>query len=284
MTQVINKVRRNLGNIGVYAILIPLAIIWVFPFILMISTSLKERAQVYEPGILIPNPIMWENYRIAWTEFLPFTRFLINSLIVSGGVVVGAVLCASFVAYGFAKLRFPGRDILFIIMLSTMMMPFAVRMIPLFVIYRNLKWINTFLPLIAPFWVGGMPIYIFLMRQFYKSVPDELIEAAKVDGASHFRIWWQIMIPSSIPVLTVIAVMSFQYSWNQFLEPLIFLNKTSMYTATLGLYNMLGGQDEPQEWHYLMANTIVTTLPVILVYYISQRNMIKGITVSGVKG
>jgi ABC-type glycerol-3-phosphate transport system permease component len=249
----------------------------------MISTSFKSQAEVFQPTKLIPDVIMWQNYPAALFDFLPFPTFFKNSLIISTAVIIGDVLSAAFIAYGFARLRFPGRDILFIILLSTMMIPFAVRMIPLFLVFKWLNWINTFLPLIVPSFVGN-PLFIFLVREFYKGIPQELTDAARIDGANELQIWWKVMLPLSRPVLAVVAILAFQHSWNDFLQPLIFLNETEKFTATLGLYTLIGGNDAPQAWHYLMAASLVTILPVVVLFFSAQRYFISGVTLSGMKG
>jgi ABC-type glycerol-3-phosphate transport system permease component len=275
--------RKQSGNWLALAVLIPLALIWTIPLIMMISTSLKNQAEVYQPMKIIPEVLLWGNYPTALFDFLPFPTFFKNSFIISGAVIIGDVLSAAFVAYGFARLRFPGRDVLFIVLLSTMIIPFAVRMIPLFLVFKWLGWINTFLPLTAPSFVGN-PLFIFLVREFYKGIPQELTDAARIDGANEFQIWWKVMLPLSKPVLAVVAILAFQHSWNDFLQPLIFLNETEKFTATLGLYTLIGGNDAPQAWQYLMAATLVTILPVVALFFAAQRYFISGVTLSGMKG
>lgn len=277
------SIRKRWVNWVAVIIMLPLAIVWVMPLVLMISTSLKDQAQIFEPSRLVPDPVLWSNYPRALFGFLPFPTFFKNSLIISVAVVIGDVLSASFVAYGFARLRFPGRDFLFLVLLSTMMIPFAVRMIPLFLVFKQLNWINTFFPLTVPSFFGT-PLFIFLVRQFYLSIPQELTEVARVDGASEIRIWWSVMLPLTRPAMAVVAILAFQQSWNDFLAPLIYLNKPDMFTATLGLYTLIGGLDAVQPWQYLMAATLVTILPVVILFFAAQRYFIQGVSVSGVKG
>jgi multiple sugar transport system permease protein len=276
-------IRKHLADWLAVIVMTPLALIWLLPLILMISTSLKGQAELYEPGKLIPDTLLWSNYSQAIFGFLPFPTFLKNSLFVSIAVVFGDVFSAAFIAYGFARLRFPGRDFLFLILLSTMMIPFAVRMIPLFLVFKQLGWINTFLPLIVPSFFGT-PLFIFLVRQFYLGIPHELTDAARIDGANELQTWWSVILPLSKPVLAVIAILGFQESWNDFLAPLIFLNDTNMFTAPLGLYALIGGLDAVQPWQYLMAATLVTILPVVILFFAAQRYFIEGVTVSGMKG
>jgi len=276
-------VRKHWVNCLAVVIMLPLAIVWITPLILMISTSLKGQAQLFEPSRLIPDPVLWSNYPRALFGYLPFPTFFKNSFIISVAVVIGDVLSASFVAYGFARFRFPGRDALFLVLLSTMMIPFAVRMIPLFLVFKQLNWINTFYPLTVPSFFGT-PLFVFLMRQFYLSIPQELTDVARVDGASEIRIWWSVMLPLTKPAMAVVAILAFQQSWNDFLAPLIYLNKPEMFTVTLGLYTLIGGLDAVQPWQYLMAATLVTLLPVLVLFFAAQRYFIQGISVSGVKG
>ena len=277
------SIRKRWVNWVAVIIMLPLAIVWVMPLVLMISTSLKDQAQIFEPSRLVPDPVLWSNYPRALFGFLPFPTFFKNSLIISVAVVIGDVLSASFVAYGFARLRFPGRDFLFLVLLSTMMIPFAVRMIPLFLVFKQLNWINTFFPLTVPSFFRT-PLFIFLVRQFYLSIPQELTEVARVDRASEIRIWWSVMLPLTRPAMAVVDILAFQQSWNDFMAPLIYLNKPDMFTATLGLYTLIGGLDAVQPWQYLMAATLVTILPVVILFFAALRYFIQGVSVSGVKG
>ena len=281
--RIVVHLRKRMSDYLALVIMTPLLLIWIVPLILMISTSLKGQTQVFRPSELIPNPVLWSNYRRAIFDFLPFMTFFKNSFIVSFATVVGDIISGTFVAYGFARLRFPGRNLLFMVLLSTMMIPFVVRMIPLFLVFRQLNWINTFLPLIVPSFFGT-PLFVFLVRQFYMGIPQELTDAAKIDGAGELRIWWNIMLPLSKPVMAVVAIMAFQASWNEFLQPLIFLNKPTMFTATLGLYSLIGGLDSIQPWQYLMAASLVTISPVVILFFAAQRYFMQGVTVSGMKG
>ncbi|MBI4587300.1 MAG: carbohydrate ABC transporter permease [Candidatus Rokubacteria bacterium] len=248
----------------------------------MVATSLKSLPEIAAyPPTWLPGRPQVGNYVDALTH-QPFGLFFRNSLIVAAGTILGDLLAASLVAYGFARFRFPGRDVLFVILLSTMMVPFVVRLVPLFVIFQKLGWVNTFYPLIVPHWFGT-PFFIFLMRQFFLTIPAELAESARIDGASEFAIWWRIMLPLTRPALLVIAIFSFQYTWNDFLAPLIFLNDTSMKTVTLGLYSMIGFSGQ-ESWNWIMAAATAIGLPVVVVFYLFQRQFIQGVTISGVKG
>ena len=276
--------RRRRTDLLVFLTLFVICLAWSLPLIMMVSTSLKAQAQVNVPTAIIPNPVVWENYPRAIYDFLPFVRFFRNSVVIAVFAVIGDVLSSAFIAYGFARLRFPGRSALFLVMLSTMMFPFAVRMIPLFIIFRELGWINTFLPLIVPSYFGTNAFFIFLLYQFFRAIPNQVTEVARVDGANELQIWWHIVLPLARPALAVVAILAFQQSWNDFLQPLVFLTDQNNFTVTLGLYSLIGGQDATQRWQYLMAATVVTITPVVLLFFFAQRYFIRGITISGLKG
>ena len=264
-----------------YIILSIVAFILLFPFLWIISLSLKTPPQISEyPPQLIPDPITFANYPKALLEQQPFPLYLRNTVIIAALAIVGDLFSSSFVAYGFARLRFPGRDILFTILLATLMVPLIVKLVPLFVIFRNLGWLNTFLPLIIPPFLGT-PFFIFLMRQFYLTIPNELNEAARIDGASELRIWWQIYVPLSKPAMAAIAIFSFQLVWNDFLGPLVYLQKPDVKTVVLGLYSLLGMF---LEYNTVMAGAVAVIVPMIIVFLIFQRFFVQGIAVSGIKG
>jgi multiple sugar transport system permease protein len=272
-------VRENMR----YIVLFGLAAIWLLPVVLMVSTSLKTQSQTLDPTKLFPNPIAWENYRTVLFELFPFGRYLLNSIIVSVLAVTGDVLSCAFIAYGFARLRFPGRRILFILMISTMMFPFAVRMIPLFLIFKELGWMNTFLPLVVPSFFGAHAFFIFLLHEFFKGIPGSLIESARIDGANELQIWWRIVLPLSRPALAVVAILSFEQSWNDFLPPLLFLNDTNLYTLPLGLFTMAGNDDVASSWHLVMAAATTMVVPVLIIFIFAQKYFVRGITMSGIK-
>ena len=271
-------------TLGLYIFLIATTVPFAFPFLWMLATSLKELPQVFAyPPIWIPDPTRWANYPEALTRVQPFGLYFRNTAVIVFWVVLGELLSASFVGYGFARIRFPGRDALFLVLLATMMIPFVVRLVPLFVIYQKLGWINTFLPLIVPSFLGT-PFLVFLMRQFYLTVPQELHDAARIDGCSELGVWWRVFVPLSKPALAVVAVFAFQSTWNEFMAPLIFLNDQSKKTVILGLYGMIGTGGATQWWNLVMAAAVTIVAPVIAVYLVSQRFMTQGITLSGLKG
>ena len=257
------------------------AVLFLLPLFWMISSSLKPNYQVLEfPPRWLPNPIQWSNYRDALT-YVPFARYTLNTLFIAMMTIVGHVLSCTAVAYGFARLRAPGKDSLFLLLLATMMLPYPVTMIPIYIGFKTVGWVNTFLPLIVPAFFGS-PFYIFLLRQFFLTLPPELEDAARVDGASVLQIMWHIILPMSKPALATVAIFTFQASWNDFLPPLIYLHDQSKYTISLGLSFFRSSYDV--RWSYLMAASLVTMLPIVLVFFLAQRLFIEGITLTGMKG
>jgi multiple sugar transport system permease protein len=264
-----------------YAILCVAAAIFLLPLFWMLSSSLKPEWQVLaNPPVWLPNPPRWENYREALT-YLPFGRYAINTLIISLGAIVGHVLSCTLVAYAFARLRAPGKDFLFLLVLSTLMLPYPVTMVPLFALFNWLGWIDTFLPLIVPAFFGNA-FYIFLLRQYFLTLPPELEDAARIDGANTLQILWRVILPISTPALATVVIFTFQATWNDFLQPLIYLQDQSRYTLTLGL-NFFRGSFQVN-WAYLMAASLVVVLPVVLVFFFTQRLFIQGIAMTGMKG
>jgi ABC-type glycerol-3-phosphate transport system permease component len=257
------------------------AILFLVPFLWMISSSLKPNYQIFEvPPRWIPDPPRWENYSEALTT-LPFDRYMINTAIITVLTIVGHVLSCTLIAYAFARLRAPGRDILFLVVLATMMLPYPVTMVPLYVLFKQLGWINTFLPLTVPAFLGSA-FYIFLLRQFFMTIPPDFEDAAIIDGANTLQILWRVILPLSTPALATVAIFTFQAAWNDFLAPLIYLQKPDLYTVTLGL--QFFRSSFTTNWAYLMAASLVTSLPVIIVFFLAQRYFIEGITLSGIKG
>jgi ABC-type glycerol-3-phosphate transport system permease component len=266
----------------VYIILSAGGVLMIAPLVWTVSTSLKTLPQLnIWPPALIPDPIAWENYPKALT-ILPFALYFRNTITVTVFVLIGHLISCSLVAYGFARLRFPGRDILFIVMLGTIMVPFVVTLIPLFIIFSRIGWINTFLPLIIPGFLG-YPVYVFLLQQFFKSIPMDIADAAKLDGCSEINIWWRIMLPLSKPVLTVIAVFSIQFTWNDFLGPLIYLQKPQLRTMALGLYYYRNMPGQLPMFHYLMAISVVMVIPMLVLFAFFQRYFIHGVILTGIK-
>jgi multiple sugar transport system permease protein len=266
-----------------YVILIAAAIAFLLPLAWMISTSLKPRDQIFAyPLVWIPNPPQWQNYPDALNNpSFKFLLFLQNSLYYAVASTIGIVISCSFVAYAFARLRWWGRDFWFVVTLSTMMIPYPVTLIPLFLIFKEIGWVGTFKPLIVPNFLGTA-FYIFLLRQFFLSIPLDLSDAARIDGASEFGIFSRIVLPLAKPALTTVALFTFLYAWNDFLGPLIFLNDGSKYTLAVGLA-AFRGQNRTQ-WDLMMAASTVVTMPIVILFFFAQKQFIQGITLTGMKG
>ncbi len=267
----------------VYVILIAAAIAFLLPLLWMIGTSLKPKDQIFAyPLVWIPNPPQWQNYPAALNNpSFKFMLFLQNSLYYALASTVGIVISCSFVAYAFARLRWWGRDFWFIVTLSTMMIPYPVTLIPLFLLFKQIGWIGTFKPLIIPNFLGTA-FYIFLLRQFFLSIPIDLSDAARIDGASELGIFWRIVLPLSKPALATVALFTFLYAWNDFLGPLIFLNDGNKYTLAVGLA-AFRGQNRTQ-WDLMMAAATVVTMPIVVLFFFAQKQFIQGITLTGMKG
>jgi ABC-type glycerol-3-phosphate transport system permease component len=272
----------SLGMFLIYALLIILGSAILLPFIWTLSSSLKPfGAGIKFPPEFIPEVFVWDNYPKVF-RMIPFMTFFRNSVFVTGMALIGELLSASMVAYSFARLRFPGRNLLFYIVLGTMMIPYPVIMVPTFIIFRLLNFVGTYLPLILPPYFG--PAFsIFLLRQFFLTINSELDEAAKVDGANEFTIYWRIILPLAKPALATIAIFSFMANWNDFLTPLIYLQEKNMFTLALGvnfLRSFRGGGDLSVQ----MAASVMFMLPCIILYFIAQRNIVQGIVTTGLKG
>jgi multiple sugar transport system permease protein len=268
-------------TIILHIILIIGAIIMVFPFIWMILTSFKDISQTFIiPPKWIPDPWVWENYPNS-LQALPFGRAYFNSFYISVIVVGVSLITASMAAYAFAKINFPGRELLFLLFLATMMVPYQVTIIPLFLIMKQLGWVDTHLSIIVP---GALfnAFAVFLLRQFIRGIPKEMEEAATIDGASRLRIYWQIILPLLVPAMSALGIFLFLGSWNSFFYPLIFLSNPDLFTVPLML-NQFRGQ-YTVDWTLLMAGSAIAVIPVLVVYLIGQRKIIEGITLTGLTG
>ncbi|MEK3889947.1 carbohydrate ABC transporter permease [Bacillus sp. FSL K6-3431] len=277
-----SKNRERILQIFVTSILILGSILILSPVWWMIATSLKDMKEVMAyPPTFFPKEFHWENYKRV-LDAAPFFGYAANTLIITSIGVVGSVLSNTFVAYGFSKIRFKGRNTLFAVVLATMMIPGFVMLIPQYIIFSKLGWLNTWLPLIVPAFFGNA-FFIFLLRQFFLTIPNELIEAAKMDGANHFYIWWKLMIPLTKPVIATVAIFSFNGAWNDFLGPLLYINDEALYTLQLGL-QVFKGQSNTQ-WNLLMGGSLMVLLPVIVLFFIFQRYFIEGMNITaGTKG
>lgn len=257
------------------------AVLFMMPFLWMFGTSFRALPDIMaDPMGFIPNPPRPQNYIEAWNA-APFGTFLINTVIITVFGLVGQMISSALVAFGFSRIRFPGRDFWFMVMLSTLMLPPAVTLIPQFVIFRTFGWLNTFLPLIVPAFFG-QAFYIFLLRQFFLTIPIEIDEAATIDGADYPRIFWDVLLPLVRPALAAVAVFSFISHWNDFFGPLIYLHDASKMTLAVGL-QLFRGQYQT-DLHYMMAGGVMMVLPIIIVFFVAQKYFIQGIALSGIKG
>ncbi|MBT2637404.1 MULTISPECIES: carbohydrate ABC transporter permease [unclassified Bacillus (in: firmicutes)] len=254
----------------------------LMPLWWMISTSLKSPAEIAQyPPTFFPKEFNFNNYIEAW-QTAPFTRWALNTIFLATVGTIGSVLVNSLVAYGFAKIRFKGRNALFVLVLSTMLIPGFVTMVPQYILFSKLGWIDTYLPLLVPAFLGSA-FFIFLLRQFMMGIPNELIEAAVLDGAGHLQIWWHIMLPLTKPALITVAIFSFNGAWNDLLGPLLYINDESKYTLQIGLQTFKGTVQT--QWHYLMAMSVTVLLPVVLLFFFFQKYFIEGSNISsGTKG
>lgn len=264
-----------------YILLTAVGLIFLIPLLWMVTTALKPLPDIFKmPPVWIPNPPQWSNLWMPWIE-RGFTVYFMNTVKIASFSVVGAVLSSSLVAYSFARLRWPGRDAFFILTLSAMMLPFQVRIIPLFLIFKQLGWINTHLPLIVPFFFGGA-FEIFLLRQYFRTLPKDLDDSAKIDGAGYFRIYWNILLPLTKPALAAVAIFTFMNQWNAFMTPLIYLSERKKYVLAIGLASM---RDElTVDWGDLMAISFLVTLVPLFVFFFAQKYFIQGIAMTGLKG
>jgi multiple sugar transport system permease protein len=272
--------KKKVSRFSAHIVLIIASFFFMIPFIWMVSTSLKPLTQVFTfPPEWIPKPVKWSNY-IDAMNYIPFFTYLKNTIIITVLSTFGAVLSCPIVAYSFAKLKWPGRNILFIITIGVMMIPGQVTMIPLFLLFEKLGMVGTLYPLILPAFFG-IPFYIFLLRQFFMGLPDSLREAAKIDGASEFRIYWQIMLPLAKPAVLAVGLFQFMASWTDFIGPLLYLTDSVQYTLSLGLQQFQS--QKGSEWGLMMAVSTMMTIPVVILFFFLQKTFIKGITFSGIK-
>lgn len=255
---------------------------FLLPFIWMLRSSLTELSQIFEtPPRWIPDPFRWENYRDAVT-FVPFGTYFFNTFVVVAGCLCGILMTSSLAAFSFSRIPWPGRNIVFGMLLSSMMLPGAVTLIPTFIGWKTLGFYNTFVPLIVPSWLGGGAYNIFLLRQFYMGIPKALDEAAYVDGAGYLRIYWNVVLPLSRPALIVVGLFAFLFHWNDFFGPLIYLKDNHLYTLALGLQQFQGTYSS--EWGLLMAASTLVVMPCVIIFMIGQKSFIQGIALTGMKG
>ena len=279
--------RRWALVVATYLAMTALALLFCFPFFWTISSSLKTGPEThFVPPTLLPIVPQWGNYVRIWTA-QPVALWLTNSVLIVLATVPGAVITATLVAYAFARFDYPGRDFFFMVMLSTLMLPYEVTLIPQYIIYQKyFGWINTYWPLIIPSWLGGGVFTIFLMRQFLMTIPRDLDDAARVDGASSLQILWRILVPLCRPALATVAILEFLRQWNDFLGPLVYLNTPELFTMALGIryFQTLAESTQDPKTHFLMTGTIIMAVPAILLFFSCQRVFVRGIVMSGLKG
>ena len=281
--------RKNYQTLALHCLLITLSLIFAFPLLWMLSTALKVTDQTMRlPIVWIPNPPQWHNFADAFTYnsdklgYIPFLVYGRNTLMLAILTVSGTVVSNALVAYGFARLRWPGRDFVFALTLATMMVPFPVLMVPIFGLFQKLHWIGTFRPLWVPAWFGNA-FSIFLLRQFFATIPFELSEAARIDGCSEWAIFRQVILPLARPALSVVALFTFMSTWNDFLGPLLYLSHQNMFTLGLGL-QAFTSQNGGTEWNLQMAASMLIVAPVLILFFFTQKQFIQGIAVTGLKG
>ncbi len=263
-----------------YAVLTAGGLVILVPFLWMLSTALKVPADIYKVAAVWFTAPQWGNFAEA-LRLVPFYQYALNTVFVVSGVMFGTLLSCSFTAYGFARLRAPGRNVIFGVLMPRIMLPGTVTLVPTYIMFNYLGWINSFRPLIVPAFFG-VPFFIFLLRQFYLTIPRELEDAARIDGAGYFRIWWSIMLPLSKPALATVAVFTFVATYNDFFGPLIYLTDDSKWTIAVALSYFQGSPKVGPQMHLLMAATTMAVIPSILVFVFAQRYFVRGIVLSGI--
>ncbi|MBE2238501.1 MAG: carbohydrate ABC transporter permease [Caldilineaceae bacterium] len=264
-----------------HVILLTGCIFFVAPLLFMLSTSLKAMRQITRfPPEWIPDPVIWANYPAVFT-YAPMHLYFFNTMIIVLPTVIGATLVSSLTAYAFARLRAPGKNAMFVLVLATLMLPSVVTLVPTYVLFAKIGWVGTFLPLTIPP-LAGSAFYIFLLRQFFMTIPRELEDAALIDGCSRFRIYYNIVLPLAKPVLATVTIFAFMNAWNDYLGPLIYLGNKNQYTLSLGLQAFV--QYQRSEWGLLMAASTMMIVPVIFIFFVAQKSFVQGITLTGLKG
>jgi multiple sugar transport system permease protein len=281
--------RVTVGSAAATGATVLLAVVFAIPLIWAVGSALKSPSEIHRvPPVWIPAAPQWQNL-VEVGRTIPFYLFVRNSFVVALLGLVGALLSSTLVAYGFSHFRFRGRGFLFMLVLSVMMLPQEVTLIPTYLLYKQLGWLDTYLPLIVPLYVGGSAFSIFLLRQFFMTIPRDFSDAAKIDGCGHFRYYWQILLPLSVPVLITVAILNFQALWDDFLHPLIYLSSIEKLTVSVGLMSLntkLAGEAKsglPTE-HLLMAGSLMAMVPTFVLFFVLQRYFIRGVIMSGIKG
>ena len=275
----------SIHRLIIYTIMILGAIIMFAPFAFLISSSLKIETQVFQfPIQWIPDPVRWMNYVDALTQ-KPFPLYFRNTMLIVLLNQIAILVTSSLCGYGFARIDFPGRNFWFSVALATMMLPYYVTMVPQFILFSRLGWMDGYLPLTVPYFFGGGAFNVFLFRQFFRTLPEDLSDAARIDGCSEFEIYWRIFVPLSTAVFITVSIFTFMFSWNDFIGPLLYINSQDKHTIALGLatYRSMMGVGRTR-WDLLMAASVAMTIPVVLLFFILQRYFIKGVVMSGIKG
>jgi len=273
--------RKGWSSVVTHLILLVGSFFFVAPMLFMVSTSLKAMRQISRfPPEWIPDPVIWGNYPGVF-DYAPMHKFFVNTLLIAIPTIFGAAFTSALAAYAFARLRAPGKNVLFLLVLSTLMLPSVVTLVPTYILFAKLQWVGTFRPLVIPA-LAGSAFNIFLLRQFFMTIPRELEDAALIDGCSRLRIFLSIIVPLAKPVLATVTIFAFMGAWNDYLGPLIYLGNEDQYTLTLGLQAFV--QYHRAEWGMLMAASTMMVAPVILIFFFAQKNFVQGITLTGIKG
>lgn len=275
------KRKKIIRGFFLYLSLLLLSVLFLFPLYWMLRTSVMDLGDIFElPPVFIPREIQTEHYREAFSVF-PLGRYMLNSLFITGMSTIGALFTSSLSAFGFSRIKWRGREMVFTVVLSSMLLPSAVTMIPVFLGWNAVGMTNTYFPLIVPYWFGGGAMNIFLLRQFFRTIPKELDESAYMDGASYFEIYRRIILPLSKPVLVVVVLFAFTASWNDFLNPVIYLSTQSKYTISIGLQLFMTAYQT--SWNQLMAAAVISVVPCVILFIFGQKFIVEGINLTGLK-
>lgn len=273
---------RFIQKIVIYVVLTLVGLFFVFPLFWMFLTALKSPHDMVNIKQFFPSKMLWGNFQKALTQ-IPFGRYFVNSLFITVICIVGTVLSSSLTAYAFAKLKWPGKNVLFVIMIALMMIPAQVTQIPMFVMYSKMHLLNTYVPLTVPcFFAVGCSMYIFLLRQFFQGIPREISESGRIDGAGHLRIFWTLIIPLAKPAMVTVALFAFMFTWNDFLAPLIYVTDPKKLTLAVGLRTFQS--QYKAQYNLMMAAALVAMIPTVTIFFFAQKQFVEGITFSGIKG
>lgn len=278
------RILSIVGRILLQIVLTVVLISFLVPALWMVSSAVKASTEIFaHPIVWIPEDPQWNNFAKVF-QIMPFARFTLNTVIVVVVATAGTVISSAMVAYSFSRLRWPGRDFFFALLLATLMLPQVITLIPRFIIFRNLGWIDTLLPLTVPYWFAILGFYVFLMRQFFRGIPMELEEAALIDGASRFRILFQIILPLSKPVIAAVTVFALLQHYTDFLQPLIYVNSMENWTLALGVFGLNANESYGATWELVFAAGTIMTIPMVLLFLFAQRYFVQGITMTGFGG